>query len=82
MKNYSVFSLCFDSGKEVSNTDYRSFESILDANSYFFYLIGSHSFLLGDCSSRVPSTTDSSCLKAFCISNGSKSYYFYLQKIL
>lgn len=80
MKNFSVLSVFCEKGQQVSKPDFRSFDSYADAVSYFYYLVGSLSFLLGECSSRIPSTFDSSYLISFCVSNGNKTYYIYLQK--
>lgn len=85
MKNFSVLSVFFEKGNEVSNPDFRSldsysFDSYSGAVDYFYYLVGFHTFLLGECTSRIPTTLDSSFIISLCVSNGSKSYYIYLQK--
>lgn len=80
MKNFFVLSVLCEQGREVSNPDFRSFEHYADAVNYFYYLVGSHSFYLSKCMCRSFSPDDSSCLDAMCVSNGSTSYYIYLQK--
>lgn len=80
MKNFIVLTILSGKGQEVSNPDFCSFEHYADAVNYFYYLVGSHSSYLSECSCRVFSPENFPCLHAMCVSNGSTSYFIYLQK--